>query len=195
MSGSQYSPAQILMSRRLRDKLLCAASALNPRVVQDGPNLAKRQQRQKHFYDRSAKQRQSPKVGDNVRIRLHDTWDKAVVTGKSDTPRSHIVTTENGQTYRRNEHVINPSFQLTCIMPPIMDDVPDDHDNHDQEVPPDIQPDSTAVNCRPTANTHSARPEPMLATMPVTPPTRERRNKQATYWHKDYQMNAMLVYQ
>jgi len=80
-------------------------------------------------------------------------------------------------------------------MPPIMDDVPDDHDNHDQEVPPDIQPDSTAVNCRPTANTHSARPEPMLATMPVTPPTRERRNKQATYWHKDYQMNAMLVYQ
>ena len=60
MSGSQYSPAQILMSRRLRDKLLCAAaSALNPRVVQDGPNLAKHQQRQKHFYDRSAKQRQS----------------------------------------------------------------------------------------------------------------------------------------
>ena len=59
LSGSQYSPAQILMSQRLRDKLPCAASALNPRVVQDGPNLAKRQQRQKHFYDRSAKQRQS----------------------------------------------------------------------------------------------------------------------------------------
>ena len=169
----------------------CAASALNPRVVQDRPNLAKRQQRQRHFYDRSAKQRQSPKVGDNVRIRLHGTWDKAVVTGKSDTPRSHIVTTENGQTYRRNERVINQSFQLTCIMPPIMDNVPDDYDKHDQEVPPNIQSDSTAVNCRPTANTHCKTKANVGHHVIYT----WERNKQAPYWHKDYQMNALLVYQ
>jgi len=70
-------------------------------------------------------------------------------------------------------------------MPPIIDNTPGDHDNHGQEVTPD----------RPTVITHTPRSQPMSGTMLVTHPIRLRRNKQATYWYKDYQMNATLVYQ
>ena len=51
-------------------------------------------------------------------MRLHNTWDRAIVTGVCDTPRSYVVTTEDGDSYRRNERVLNKSREVTHVMPP-----------------------------------------------------------------------------
>ena len=119
ITGAQYSHAQLLMSRKLRDKMPSTSNILKPSVVPDGQSTMKRRQtRQKRFYDRGTTTRAPHRVGDNGRVRLHDRWDRAVVTGVCDTPRPYTVTTEDGGTYRRNERVINPSREVTNIMPP-----------------------------------------------------------------------------
>ena len=49
-SGLKYSPAQLLMSRRLKDKLLSTSILLAPQVVTTAQDdLCLRQQRQKHY--------------------------------------------------------------------------------------------------------------------------------------------------
>ena len=99
--------------------MLSSSNILKPSVVPDGRSTMKRRQtRQKHVYDRGTTTRASHRVGDNVRVRLHDRWDRAVVTGVCDAPRSYSVTTEDGGTNRRNKKVINPSREDTHSMPP-----------------------------------------------------------------------------
>ena len=108
ITGAQYSPAQLLMRPQLRDKMPSTSNTLKPAVATDGRStLRRRQTCQKHFYDRSTTTRASHRIGDNVRVRLHNTWDRAIVTGVCDTPRSYVVTTEDGSSYRRNEKVLN----------------------------------------------------------------------------------------
>ena len=63
-------------------------------------------------------------------------WDRAVVTGVCDTPRSYTVTTEDGGTYRRNERVINPSREVTHIMPPESLECEEREDNLQSVEPP-----------------------------------------------------------
>ena len=83
---------------------MSASNTLKPAVVTDGKStLRRRQTRQKRFYDRVTTTRASHRIGDNVRVRLHNTWDRAIVTGVCDSPRSYVVTTEDGSSYRRNE--------------------------------------------------------------------------------------------
>ena len=119
ITGARYSPALLLMSRQLRDKMPSTSNTLKPAVVIDGRStLRRRQTRQKHFYDQSTMSRASRRIGDNVRVRIHNTWDRAIVTGVCDTPRSYVVTTEDGGSYRRNERFLNKSIEVTHIMPP-----------------------------------------------------------------------------
>ena len=46
-----YSPAQMLMSRRLRTKIPVATSLLTPNIVNPYAELTKAQSRQKRYYD------------------------------------------------------------------------------------------------------------------------------------------------
>ena len=95
ITGAAYSPAQLLMSRQLRDKMPSTSSTLQPAVVTAGRSIMRRRQTsQKHFYDRGTTTRASHRIGNNVRVRLHNTWDRAIATGGS---------------YRRNERVLNKS--------------------------------------------------------------------------------------
>ena len=113
ITGAPYSPAQLLMSRQLRDKMSSTSNTLKPTMVTDGrSNLRRRQTRQKHFYDRGTTTRASHRIGDNVRVRLHNTWDRAIVTGVCDTP--YVVTTEDGGSYRQNERVRERSH-TSCL--------------------------------------------------------------------------------
>ena len=67
ITGAPYSPAQLLMSRKLRDKMPSTSNILKPSVVPDGRSTTKRRQtRQKHFYDRGTTTRAPHRVGDNV---------------------------------------------------------------------------------------------------------------------------------
>ena len=56
ITGTPYSPAQLLMSRRLHECLLLTVEALKPSVPTDAKSLLQDcQKKQKHYYIQSAK--------------------------------------------------------------------------------------------------------------------------------------------
>ena len=68
ITGLKYSPAQVLMSRRLRAKLPISYQSLKPAVVNVYDELCSSQAKQKSYFDRSAKPLPVLKKGDKVRM-------------------------------------------------------------------------------------------------------------------------------
>ena len=85
--------------------------------------LKLRQQKQKQYFDRGTRPLSKLEVGDSVRVKLGCTWTSVIISGKHSSPRSYLVTTENGRMYRRNRRVINPSTEPPPDVTP-----PDDFD-------------------------------------------------------------------
>jgi hypothetical protein len=85
------SPAQLLMSRRLRSILPSTNQQLQPEVVsykEMHEKRAQRQQQQKRYYDRSARPLPPLIDGESVLIQEHGLWKPAVVIQPADTERS-----------------------------------------------------------------------------------------------------------
>lgn len=106
------SPAQLLMSRRLRSVLPVTNYHLKPRVTSWRAVQAtrkKKQATQKLYYDRCAKPLSTLQPGDNIRYQQETgMWKPAVVVQPAETERSYIIRTGEGQTFRRNQrHLIN----------------------------------------------------------------------------------------
>ena len=92
ITGAPYQPAQLLISRQLRDKMLSASNILKPSVVPDGRSTMKRRQtRQKHVYDRGTTTRASHRDRGNVgegghsriprHVRAPYSWRRRVISG------------------------------------------------------------------------------------------------------------------
>lgn len=100
------SPAQLLMSRRLRSILPSTHQQLQPNVVSQRQVHTRRvhqQQQQKKYYDRSAKHLPPLQEGQFIRFQKHGHWKPAIVIRPAETDRSyHIRAAEGGQEYRRN---------------------------------------------------------------------------------------------
>ena len=99
------SPAQLLMSRRLRSILPSTHQQLQPKVVSHRDAHAKRvhqQQHQKRYYDRSAKPMSSLHEGQTIRFQERGYWKPAVVIQPDVTNRSYHIRTAEGGEYRRN---------------------------------------------------------------------------------------------
>ena len=103
------SPAQRLMSRRLRTAIPTSASLLKPSVnTQVTPQLEKRRKQQQTSYDKSATPLPPLKPGQVIRLQTPKGHDKlGVVVSSSGDPRSYIVNV-NGTEYRRNRRHILP---------------------------------------------------------------------------------------
>lgn len=102
--GLETSPAQRLLSRRTQTLLPSRTSLLRPKVIPALRELEMKQKRQKLCYDRSARDMDSLKVGDSVRVQpfdRHSTWSRGVVIGTVD-PRSYEVQLDSGSVLRRN---------------------------------------------------------------------------------------------
>ncbi|UYV64850.1 K02A2.6-like [Cordylochernes scorpioides] len=99
-----YSPAELLMGRKLRTTLPIAPENLNPRLV-DSQTLRRKERRRrkdmKSRYDRrcGATDMEELSEGDTVWITDMRTW--GIVKQKASTPRSYMVDTPVG-TIRRN---------------------------------------------------------------------------------------------
>ena len=119
ITGLSYSPSQLLMSRMLRDKMPTSASLLIPKVPESAYDMLKLRQ-QKQYFDRGTRPLSKLEVGDSVRVKFGRTWTPGIISGKHSSPRSYLVTTENGRMYRR---VINPSTEPPPDVTP-----PDDFD-------------------------------------------------------------------
>ena len=115
ITGLKYSPAQILMSRRLRLKIPVATSLLSPKIVDACADLTKLQSRQKYYYDRDNSKSLPPlREGDVVCYRKNKMWNKSVVPHVRNEPRSYMVRNEHGVLGRNRRHLYN-----TNLKPPV----------------------------------------------------------------------------
>ena len=113
ISGMSYTPMQLLMSRTARTKIPTCPILMKPRVATGViRQLQRNQDKQKHYYDKGSKALQPLKPQDQVRIRQGKRWIPATVTATASTPRSYIVRTQDGQTYRRNRRHLLKTDEL-----------------------------------------------------------------------------------
>lgn len=98
------SPSERLMSRKTRSPIPTDEQQLKPHIVDSVfEQLSALRAKQKAYHDRGAKPARQIQVGDDVRLQqgAHD-WIGATVKGASEKPRSFIVETADGRTFRRN---------------------------------------------------------------------------------------------
>ena len=103
VAGMPYSPAQLLLSRKLRDNLSTTESLLKPTVAEPAyGRLRERQGKAKAYFDRGTKKLSKLDRADTVRVKFGRTWTPATVTAVHTSPRSCLVTTASCRVYRRN---------------------------------------------------------------------------------------------
>lgn len=108
------SPAQLLMSRRLRSILPTTDKQLQPDTACRSIICSRRelcQRRQKQYYDKTARTLPALPVGATIRYQLPTgVWKPATVAESAGTPSSYNIITEEGQTLRRNRrHLLRTS--------------------------------------------------------------------------------------
>ncbi len=164
VAGMTHSPAELLMSRRLRSPLPTSAAALQPKVVVSAPQqLQKKQANQKKYYDKGTRDLAELKQGESVLLRKEKTWEPATVTAVHDAPRSYIVTSNNGQTVRRNRsHLSTTPTEIPS------DTTPSTHST----VRPREESNSIAPTAATTTPSNSATPTRSRPTRAIKPPER-----------------------
>ena len=104
-----FSPAQLLMGRRIQSRLPPLPNALQPKwpnsnVLSENDQLTK--ESYTRFYNRKhgAKPLTQCEGGESVREKndAQKVWGKPIVVVRADTPRSYIVQSPDGSTLRRN---------------------------------------------------------------------------------------------
>ena len=123
------SPAQALMSRRLRSTLPVATTKLDPSLINSSTFRSSReneQERQQKYFNRNAKNLPSLAIGETVRFKKDpdSKWTLATVVEKLSTPRSYLLQAENGSRYRRNRIHIRKINER-----PVQTDNPDQVEN------------------------------------------------------------------
>ena len=136
-------------------------------------------------------------MSNDVRVRLHNTWDSAIVNGVCDTPRSYVVTIEDSGSYRRNERVLNKSREVTHVIPPESmerDDRVDDLRTAEPRRAVDSLTDSPAIVRSPLAaepGTPTTR-RGLVSELCRSPsqPRRGSRLKSKPRWQQDFEMSV-----
>lgn len=106
------SPAELLMSRKLRTNIPVKRELLKPKIVQFKEVKEKLQvhkNKYKKYYDRSVRNLPSLSVGDKIRFKKtpFSQWSPGIIHDiVKHCPRSYIVKSDDGTLYRRNRHHI-----------------------------------------------------------------------------------------
>ena len=187
VAGMPYSPAQLLMSGKLRDNLPTTKSLLKPRVAEHAyVRLRERQGKAKAYFDRGTKKLSKLDLGDTVRIKSGRTWTPATVTAGHTSPRSYMVTTASGRVYRRYRKWLHKSSEPPPLT--LMEDAGDDHTDEQYEQhgalathnPELVQPGLSAES----ETADSPNNESSQETMPVRKSCRQKR---PPVWLADYE--------
>ena len=144
------SPSQMLMSRKLKTDLPVQEDELKPFVPPDiRKRLQEQQKRQKHYYDRNAREPYQPlKPGDQVLIQPTEQfkpkrfWDKVTVIARHETPNSYIIGTDTNRNIRRNRRHLRRCPRQFQLERPISID-PDPPTNVQLPLTPRRDPPST----------------------------------------------------
>ena len=108
--GNYRSPAELAVGRQLRSFLLVNRNNFNVKTIDDNEFKERRgkdKKKQCKYYDQHTKVRKDLRYGEVVRKLRDAKWIPATVLEKADEPRSYILKTQNGRTYRRNRgHIL-----------------------------------------------------------------------------------------
>ena len=100
--------AQLMCGRTLRSVLPCKQEKLKIKARTDDESYIeqrqKNQENQAKYYDQHSRPLKGLHIGEKVSMLDSKTWKPAVVIKRCEEPRSFIVKTENGKTFRRNCH-------------------------------------------------------------------------------------------
>ncbi|XP_051794266.1 uncharacterized protein LOC127530799 [Acanthochromis polyacanthus] len=116
--GLDTSPAQRLLSRRTRTLLPIRESLLEPKVINNSSALRRNQQRQSKYYNQTAKDMDSLKPGDVVRVQPFEPntlWRKATVNTSLGN-RSYAVELDTGSVLRRNRRHLRKAVAVQSEM-------------------------------------------------------------------------------
>ena len=109
------SPAKLLMSRNLRSIIPVLPQHFKPKTTDAKAFRANRERiqlQQKAYHDRQVPNLPALEKGEFVRMRVGKQWKPAIVTKNANEPRSYLVQTPEGKTYRRNRsHLMNTKEQ------------------------------------------------------------------------------------
>ena len=108
--GNYRSPAELAVGRQLRSVLPVNPNNLKIKTI-DNDEFKERRRKDKEkkskCYDQHTKEMKKLRFGEAVRMLRDEKWEPATVLEKTDEPRSYILKTENGRTYRRNRsHIL-----------------------------------------------------------------------------------------
>jgi transposase InsO family protein len=148
------SPSQMLMSRRLRTDLPIQNDRLKPSVPRNVQSkLQEIQKRQKHYYDRNAREPYQPlKAGDQVLIQPTDQlkpkrfWEKGTVVARHDAPNSYIIGTDTNRNIRRNRRHLRRCPKQFQSERPITSDHNPSTSVQNQETPAQDEPNVPQVD-------------------------------------------------
>ena len=103
------SPAELAVGRQLRSVLPVNPNNLKIKTIDDDEFKERRRkdkEKQGKYYDQHTEEIKELRSGEAVRMLRDGNWEPATVLEKADEPRSYILKTENGRTYRRNRNHI-----------------------------------------------------------------------------------------
>uniref|UniRef100_A0AAQ5Y149 Integrase catalytic domain-containing protein n=1 Tax=Amphiprion ocellaris TaxID=80972 RepID=A0AAQ5Y149_AMPOC len=146
------SPAELLMCRKLRTTLPQVQQGHDNNIWMD--NKKRLKLKQKMAYDRATKYLEPLCEKDTVRIEGPDCWGRKATVLSEVGPRSYIVETEDGRTFRRNRRSLLKTQE--------------DTDKHSAEEEPEEQKDTPVAH--PTEPQATSR-----MTEPVRRSTRARK--------------------
>lgn len=114
ITGLEYTPSQLLMSRMVKTKLPISETVLEERSSHDYSQvhnkLINKQYLAKQYYDRAAREKPHFDEGQNITMKVGNNWEPAKVIKTCKEPRSYLVKHENGQVYRRNSSQLRQSL-------------------------------------------------------------------------------------
>jgi hypothetical protein len=129
------SPAQLLMSRRLKTRLPTITPLLQPQVPSNAAKeLRSRQRIQKKYYDVGSRVLPPLHKGDVARMRRQGKWLPVTVIEQHGTaPQSYLVQTPDGRIYRRNRrHLLRTNEGHDDS---VNDDLEEETDDLEEETP------------------------------------------------------------
>ena len=117
ITGTSYSPAQLLMNRRLCGCLPLTVKALKSSVPTEAKTLLQNcQKKQKQYYDRHAKSLPPLTKNDVVRYQTSTSWEPGAITQKHSAPCSYDLVTASGKVIRRNRCYLKPMQDCHLMM-------------------------------------------------------------------------------
>lgn len=121
------SPAQLLMGRQLRSILPVTSQQLTPKTIHPDIVIQRRQELQRiqaKQYNRTAHPLPELKVGHKAQIQLSpgEQWQPVNIASKTETPRSFIAKTPDGNLYRRNRRFFRHNAEESPQLQPNRDE-------------------------------------------------------------------------